>query len=142
MNLRILLVAAALLSGCGGIPVKQRDQEQLERYLQYAGEPVDHFTYLGRYDSWQELAPYQLMVWTTVDQAYLITVVPPCPELQFANRVGLTATQHTVYVRLDSVLVRGWRCQISEIRPVDYRRMRQDLRREHGEQQGEQARER
>jgi hypothetical protein len=35
-----------------------------------------------------------------------------------------------VTARLDSVIVKSWRCQIAEIRRVDYKRMRVDLRQE------------
>jgi hypothetical protein len=34
-----------------------------------------------------------------------------------------------VYARLDSVTTRTWRCRILQIRRVDYRRMKADLRR-------------
>ncbi|MGH8139333.1 MAG: DUF6491 family protein [Steroidobacteraceae bacterium] len=129
-----ILVVAALLSACAGIPRQERDHEQLERYVKYAGPPVDHFTYLGRYDGWQSLGRYQLVLWTTINDAYLITVLPPCEDLQFTQRIGLTSTAHTVSARFDNVLVRHWRCQISEIRPVDYLRMKQDLRAEHAAQ--------
>jgi hypothetical protein len=41
---------------------------------------------------------------------------------------------HTVYSRgLDYVKVRGWRCPIEQIRPVDYGRLQADLRRERDE---------
>lgn len=134
-----ILVMAALLAACSGIPRQQRDNAQLERYLRYAGPPVDHITYLGRYDGWESLGQYQLVVWTGINDAYLITVLPPCQDLQFTQRIGLTSTAHTVNARLDSVLVRHWRCQISEIRPVDYLRMRQDMRAEHAAQKAQQS---
>jgi hypothetical protein len=130
----ILLACIALLSACYGIPRQERDHEQLERYLKYAGTPVDQITYLGRYDGWQVLGPYQLVIWTNINDAYLITVSPPCENLQFANRIGLTSTGRTVSARLDNVVVGRWKCQITEIRPVDYLRMKQDLRREHAQE--------
>ena len=123
-----LLVAALLAAGCSGIPRRERDQEQLDRYLRYAGEPVDHITYLGHYDNWQSVSRYQLVLWTNINDAYLITVRPPCEDLQFAQRIGITQTASTISSRFDSVLVKHWRCQISEIRPIDYLRMKQDER--------------
>jgi hypothetical protein len=65
------------------------------------------------------------------DDAYLITVAQPCEDLRFARRIGLTSSLHTVYSRgLDYVKVRGWRCPIEEIRPVDYGRLQAELRAE------------
>jgi uncharacterized protein DUF6491 len=128
-----LLAASALLAACSGIPLKQRQDEQRARYEAYAGPPIEQFTYLGRYDSWQSIGTNQLVVWTTPFQAYLIKVAPPCENLQFANRIGLTSTASTVSARFDFVKVGGrWRCPIQEIRPVDYQRMRQDMRKETG----------
>jgi Family of unknown function (DUF6491) len=126
-----LLSATALLAACSGIPLKQRQDEQRARYEAYAGPPIEQFTYLGRYDSWQSIGTNQVVVWTTPFQAYLIRVAPPCENLQFANRIGLTSTGNTVSARFDFVKVgRQWRCPIQEIRPVDYQRMRQDMRKE------------
>jgi hypothetical protein len=135
-----IAAVVVLLTACSGIPRQDRDQEQLDRYLRYAGPPVDHITYLGRYDRWTSLGQYQLVVWTGINDAYLITVRSPCENLQFVQHIGLTQTGSTVSSRLDSVLVKHWRCQISEIRPVDYLRMQQDLRKEHEEQKAEKAR--
>jgi hypothetical protein len=123
-----LLLTVALLTACSGIPLKQRDEAQRARYQAYAGAPIDRFTWLGRYDSWQPIGTNELVVWTTPFQAYLIKVAPPCQDLQFANSIGLTSTANTVSARFDSVKVRHWRCQIQEIRPIDYQRMRQDMR--------------
>src|SRR5215469_14752466 len=125
-----LLPAFALLTACSGIPLKERQDAQRARYEAYAGAPVDSFTWFGRYDSWQSIGTNEVVVWTTPNQAYLIKVAPPCDNLQFANRIGLTSTASTVAARFDFVKVHHWRCPIQEIRPVDYLKMRQDMRKE------------
>jgi hypothetical protein len=125
-----LLPAVALLTACSGIPLKQRQDAERARYEAYAGPPIESFTYLGRYDSWQPVGTNEVVVWTTPFQAYLIKVAPPCDNLQFANRIGLTSTANTVYRRFDFVKIHHWRCPIQEIRPIDYQRMRQDMRKE------------
>jgi hypothetical protein len=122
------LPAMALLAACSGIPLKQREDAQRAHFEAYAGPPVDRFTWLGRYDSWQPIGTNELVVWTTAFQAYLITVAPPCQNLQFANRIGLTATANTVSARFDFVKVEHWRCPIQEIRPIDSTRMRRDMK--------------
>ena len=38
----------------------------------------------------------------------------------------MTASAGTVHAHLDSVTVQGWHCPITQIRPVDYARMRAD----------------
>lgn len=123
-----LLPAVALLAACSGIPLKQRRDAQRTHYEAYAGPPVESFTWLGRYDSWQPIGTNELVVWTTPNQAYLIKVAPPCDNLEFVNRIGLTSTGNTVSSRFDFVKAGRWRCPIQEIRPIDYSRMRRDLR--------------
>jgi hypothetical protein len=68
------------------------------------------------------------VVWTNINDAYLITVEPPCEDLMFANRIGLTQTAHTVNRRFDFVTTRHWKCMIKEIRPINYLKMKQDAR--------------
>jgi hypothetical protein len=117
-----LLPTVALLTACSGIPLKQRQDAQRARYEAYAGAPIQQFTWIGT---------NELVVWTTPSQAYLIKVAPPCDNLEFVNRIGLTSTSNTVYARFDFVKVgHNWRCPIQEIRPVDYKRMREDMRKE------------
>jgi hypothetical protein len=131
MSKRIRSVCAALAllaAACSGIPQRVSDEQQLQQYLQYAGAPIDQFTYLSHYDSWRSLSRTQLVVWTSINEAYLLTVREPCINLQFTQRIGLSSTAGTVSNRLDFVLVDHDRCQITEIRPVDYKKMRADLR--------------
>lgn len=124
----------ALLAGCAGIPLHASDQEVRDHYNAYAGEPIGQFTWLDRhFDSWQPVGRDELVLFTNPSDAYLIKVYPPCDNLQFVTRIGLTSTADTVSSRFDSVIVRqglgpSWRCQIAEIRKVDYRRMKADMR--------------
>jgi Family of unknown function (DUF6491) len=126
-----LLVAAALLASCSGIPLRQREAAERSRFEAYAGKPVDHFTWLTHYDGWEPISPDQLVVWTDINRAYLITVFHPCTDLMFARRIGLTSTADSVYAHFDFVHAEGWKCMISTIQPVDYLRMQRDLRAQH-----------
>ena len=131
-RLACLLGAVALLAACSSISLKEREQTERARIEAYAGQPVDHFTWQGRYDGWKPVSRNEALVWTTPLKAYLIRVSQPCEDLRVATRIGLTSVLNTVYSRkLDSVKVRGERCPIAEIRPVDYERLQADLRKEH-----------
>ena len=70
INIPWILSAALVLSACTGIARREDDQQQLDRYLRYAGAPIDQFTYLGRYDNWQAIGPNQLAVWTGMNDAF------------------------------------------------------------------------
>jgi hypothetical protein len=122
-----VLSATLLLLACSGIARRQDDQSQFDRNMRYAGAPIDHFTYLGRYDSWL-LSRNQLLVWTSPNDAYLLTVADFCNDLQFVQRIGLSSTGGSVS-RLEAITFDHQRCPINEIRPVDYRQMRRDAAR-------------
>ncbi|WP_129642500.1 DUF6491 family protein [Peristeroidobacter agariperforans] len=124
----VAVLATLIVGACADIPKRTSDQEDLARYLQYAGEPVTSISYLGRYDGWRALGRDNLVIFTGPTEAYLLTVAGPCNDLPFANRVAIKSRGSTLS-RGDSVIVgRGQRCLISEIRPIDYRKMKQDTR--------------
>jgi hypothetical protein len=126
-TLTAILLAAFLASACattGGGIERSKGDRLLDKYEPYLGEPVDSFTAL-RHDSWQPISRTQLVLWTTINDAYLITVDNTCPELQFAETIGVTSTASSI-TTLDAVLVRGTRCLIRQIQPIDVRRMKAD----------------
>jgi hypothetical protein len=127
----LIFCAATVLAACqSSIQRHDSQQDVRDRYAKYAGAPIDRFTWLGSFYSWETLGDNQLVVYTTPSDAYLLTVTPPCTDLNFVQAIGLTSTGHTVNARLDSVKVKGWRCPIAEIRKIDSARMRADMRAE------------
>lgn len=130
---------AALLTACSGIPLKEREAAERARIESYAGEPLRHFTWFGRFDGWKALSRDEALIWTTPAKAYLIKIEAPCEDLRFATRIGLTSTLNSVYSHFDHVMVRGQQCRIELIRPVDYGRLRADLRHERESRQASAA---
>ena len=135
----VLLSVAIITAACTGIPRRDRDKAALDQYLKYAGPPVDRITYLGHFYNWQAVGQYQLVLWADINDAYLITVSPPCENLVFAQRIGLAPTANTIYARFDPVLVGHWRCMITEIRPINYKKMQQDLREQRAQEKADKA---
>ncbi|HYB32346.1 MAG TPA: DUF6491 family protein [Steroidobacteraceae bacterium] len=139
--LTVAAAALALLGGCAGsapqkgaaAPAPTALQAALEQYSAYAGPPIDRFTWLGRFYSWEQLGRDRLVVFTTPTEAYLLKVWPSC-DLRFViSTVGVSSTGGTVNARLDAVIIDSaptghMVCPIDEIRPVDYRRMLADRR--------------
>jgi hypothetical protein len=130
-----LPAAVALLAACATNIAPQREPTGVlparARYLAYAGAPVDHFTWLGRYDGWEALSDDELVLFLSPTKAYYIRVWAPCGTrggLRWVWHIGLTSTGGAVYTRFDSVLADRWRCPISELRPVDWGRMKADSR--------------
>jgi Family of unknown function (DUF6491) len=131
-----LLMMIMLVTACSGASV-QREQNQtdeLSQFVEYAGEPVSSFPMVGGLDNWRSLGHDKLVVWTNLSRAYLLTVQPPCSELPFSTGLALTSTGSTVNRGTDSVLVERGKCQITEIRPIDYRRMQENERQKKADQ--------
>jgi hypothetical protein len=116
------LLAAAALAGCAGTLAKLNGPKL--DYTEYAGEPVKSF-YMGNYDGWTAVSKDQLVVWSGVNKAYLLTITGYCPDLQFADRIAVTTTCNTVD-KFEKVIVGRDRCLIKEIRPIDTKQMKED----------------
>lgn len=128
-TLTAIILAGFFASACattGGGIERSTGDKALARYEPYVGEPVDSFT-MFRHDSWVPIDRNQLVLYTSINDAYLLTVTGPCYELPYAQTVGVTTTGNTVS-KFDSVLVRGNRCPITEIQPIDVHRMKADRR--------------
>lgn len=119
-------VAAALLAACADTPPARHDAAQRASFMAHAGKPVERFTWLASYRRWTPISSDQVVVWTDLNQVYLVTVFHPCANLWFAHAIGFTHSGDNVYAHLDSVKADGWTCSIKTIQPVDYRRMQQD----------------
>lgn len=128
-----LFAAAALLVSCSGIrALDQQDAAEHARFDAYAGKPVSQFTWITLNRSTQPIWTNQLVAWTDINQAYLITVAQPCPNLMLADYVVISSTGETVSARADHVSARGRTCEIQTIQPVDYLRVRQAAQ-QHGQ---------
>ena len=120
-----LFVFVVAMSGsvCAHAQTRETQQRNLDRYLQFAGAPIDEFPFWKLYQ-WELVGPDKVMVWSTVKDAYLLTATPPCPKLEWARAIGVTSNQrHVVSRAFDFVTAGDDRCRISEIRPIDYAAM-------------------
>jgi hypothetical protein len=122
-----LILAACATTPNSSPPVIEHGGATREQFMQYAGPPVDSFTWLARYYGWKPLGNQQVVMWTSINEAYLLTVTPPCVGLDFANGIRLTTTTRTVTRGVDGILVQGQKCFITQIRPVDYAAMKKNL---------------
>jgi hypothetical protein len=127
-----------LLAACATSTAQQRGPTGVlparARYLAYAGAPVDHFTWLNRYMGWEALSDDELVLFLSPTRAYYIRVWSPCGDrggLRWVYHVEVPKTGGAVYSGFDSVLADHWRCPISQIRPVDWGRMKADARAAH-----------
>ena len=130
-NLLLSAIAVLVLGACASTPPKLGDESPLQRYQNYAEAPVDRFTAF-RITGWTALSRDKLVVWTGANEAWLLTVWDSCRDLEYEDRIRLKRVGASV-TRGDQVIVGRERCPISEIRPVDVRRMKADRAAERGE---------
>jgi hypothetical protein len=122
-NLIAALALASIVAAPASAQTRATQQQNLERFEKYAGAPIDEFDFWSLY-KWQLVGPEKVVVWSTINDAYLITVAKPCPGLEFARGIGVTSKQRRIVSRkFDYVTYGSGRCQIMEIRPIDYKRM-------------------
>lgn len=122
----IIALTMSLAACAGGAERAAERNEAAERYMAYAGDPIERFGY-SRIQSWTPVSRDRFMLWTR-GNAYMLTVAQPCVDLDYANRISLTSRSGTwVTTGTDSVSFDDQQCRILEIREVDDRRMKADL---------------
>lgn len=125
-RLFIASLVLAVLTGCASGPPRIEGNDTLQRYLRYAGDPVDRFNTMTGIDSWESVDSSHIVLRTGFNKAYLITLWSGCPDVDFANRIRVVSTMSNSVSRLDKVIVGREQCAIREIRPVDIRQMKVD----------------
>jgi hypothetical protein len=118
-----ILAAAVTVTGCASGMPRMHDADALQ-YADYAGAPIDRFTAF-HIDGWESAGRDKLIIWTGVNEAYLLTVWDSCPDLGFVQRVGVKTIGNSI-TRMDAVRVGRDRCPIKEIRPLDIKQMKAD----------------
>ena len=114
----ILAAACVVFASSAFAQTRAAQRGQLDKYLDAAAAPVDKFT-LYKLQKWELVGDNRIVVWTRVNEAYLLTVESPCVELPWTPSIALTSSARQVRVRFDYVLVeKGRRCQITEIRAL------------------------
>jgi hypothetical protein len=126
MRIAAIACIAALLGACSTTPARTYERDPLDRYDRYAGPPIDHFAYRGTLDGWRAVDRDRVIVWTTPDDAYLLTVDRDCHDLTTVDRLRLTASRENFDRAYDYIVIGADRCRIRDIRHVDYAAMRQD----------------
>lgn len=124
-RLTVCILAAAVLAGCTAPPPSKLETATETKLLKFAGPPIDSFSYLGHYDGIRTLGDKEVVLFTTVNDGYLIRVRDGCLNLHYVHEFGLTSTVRTVNRAFDFVLADGERCPIDIIRHIDYRAYKQ-----------------
>jgi hypothetical protein len=126
----VSVLAVTLLTACASARMaEQKQKENLARYQPYLGETVSQYSRYSHNDGWVPVDNEHVIVTTNVNDAYMLTVAPPCMNLPFAGAaIGVTERfPNVVSSGFDSIRVRGESCRILKIQKLDYKRMQADL---------------
>lgn len=144
-RLAAALALTLLLAAPGaGAQTLARQEAALARFQQHAGEPVSRIPSFTLSD-WRPLGKTHLAIFRGPVTAWLVKVQDGCWGLDWARSIGLTSTGGTVSARFDRVVFRDGigpsarreTCRIEEIRPVDYRKVREAEKAARAAAQGE-----
>ena len=122
----VAALAAAVCLGAFAQSPTQREAARLALFQSHASPPqrsmhyfrTDGFEYLGKNAQGGDA----LALWTGVNQVYLLTLQPPCIDLDRPLAIGLTSTSGEVNARMDYVRYdHGRQCKIETIQKVDYK---------------------
>src|SRR5689334_15907113 len=88
----VSLCAVTLLTACASArEAEQKQKEELARYQPYLGETVSQYNRYTHDDGWTPVDNEHVVVTTNVNDAYMLTVAPPCMNLPFAGvAIGVT----------------------------------------------------
>jgi hypothetical protein len=122
------LFIATLVFAAGSVQADTREhqKEELARFERYAADPVAEFTMFNLW-KWQVVDRDRLVVWSTINDAYLIRVEKSCNNLDWTHGLSLTQRmRQKVAQKFDYVVFGDQRCKIEDIRPIDYKAMLKD----------------
>jgi hypothetical protein len=124
------LVILPIIALCAALPARADTAaymaQQLARYQKYAQAPVERFPMVSLWQ-WQVVGKHDVVVWTGVGTAYLITVEKSCNNLDWARGIGITQnTSMHVDAKFDSIVFDHQNCRITQIRPLDYKALQHD----------------
>ena len=72
-SLALILLLLPLSSACVS-GLARKDEGAQFNYVDYAGEPVDTARTLGEINGWTSVSRNQLVIWTGVNEAWLLKV--------------------------------------------------------------------
>ncbi len=131
MTLRNLGAVGLLLglAACASSPsYRERQDAELGLFERHAGEPIERVRAFSGVDRWQALSPVKLVIWIGASRAYLLTMRAPCAGLEYQSAIAITSSNNIIDLRFDKLRFEQQVCYFSEIRPVDYKAVRQERR--------------
>ena len=108
---RLLLAGLLAAAPAFALPPSAHDPETLLR----AGEPVTSIPTANSIQGFDPLDNEHVMVSLADRQQYLVTLNRQCIGLRWAEHIGVSASDNTIWAGFDALTADGQSCQIREI---------------------------
>ena len=118
-----ILIATAASAATTKTDRQTRMEARREFVTGFAGEAQSSVRFSRFYD-FEPLGTDTLLLYESLNRAYLVKIEDFCPDMPSAFKLGVDNSSSSLNVRLDAIVVRGNRCRIIEIRPVDVKAMK------------------
>lgn len=117
-----ILTTLAVLTGCASQRLTNEDRETLyQNYLaEIKAEPLERITAF-RFYGWRELGNRHLIISTSYNRNYFITLRGTCIELQYSHTIGINRSDSSLNAKFDSIFVPSFpeqRCHIKSIHKI------------------------
>jgi len=76
---------------------------------------VDRIPMINNLSTWQAIDERRVVLTLSPEQSYLLTLSRDCPSLVYAARLGVSASNNTVYAGFDYITADGESCTINSI---------------------------
>lgn len=102
----LALAAPLLLAACAQTQERERPtlEELLEQRNLQLGESVERIP-LFRASGWNDIDREHVILHSGANRRYLLTLMTPCLDLDFADRIGVNTSVSNTLTRFDSLVV-------------------------------------
>jgi hypothetical protein len=128
MRLKWMLLLVAAIATTAGAQDRKTErltkmEQRLEFVTRFASEPKSSVPFARSYD-FEPLGRHTLLLYESMNRAYLVEIEDFCPDLPTAMAIGVENKTSTLNAKFDALRIGGRSCRILQIRPVDVKAMK------------------
>jgi hypothetical protein len=128
MSLKWMLLLGAAMAASAGAQDRQSErlskmEQRLEFVTRFASAPKSSVPFARSYD-FEPLGRHTLLLYESMNRAYLVEIEDFCPDLPTAMSIGVDNKTSSLSAKFDALRIGGRSCRILEIRPVDVKAMK------------------
>ena len=120
MKMVQILVFASLVYALPGAALPPTDDSSEALNL---GENVLSISRANRISDWEQIDAQHVVLSLSPDERYLLTLKHQCGGLRWAQNIGVTMSNNTIWAEFDAVTTDGLQCPIERINRVTFKQV-------------------